>query len=245
MSDPTRCRAKDSDGEQCICIRPEDVYIGPDKRHYCRNCDHITSAHPQENPPPPGRRPRQKPVLAFAPKCKSDTKPDSHQEPATKKNKAGQAKGKGKQKQAQGEEVKFSKLVLLPCGLFDDGTIWNNKVPPEDAIQDMCHAGLVILSTPQNPLSINTMWDNGEVQEEILRLFPHPLAWLDRHAPPDQSGEQQWLGAIVHKGIVTLARDAHPTGVEIADYCKKAGRGPTQRELYIGKRLFLYQRTFT
>ncbi|KAJ7020116.1 hypothetical protein C8F04DRAFT_1403868 [Mycena alexandri] len=258
MSDPTLCRGMDSNGHQCICMRADDTYVDNDKRTLCTNCGHIASAHPQARPnvaamvrgfqdagklrtaasisssEKASREDAEAETSAgLRPKNSQKRKLDNAPEPASKKNKGSKAKGKAKK--IEGEEVKYGKAVLLTCGLSTDGTLRNSKIPPVDDIQEMRQAGLVVLSNPKNPLSINTAWDNDDVQAEILRLFPDPLAYLSRHTP---SGEQQsWVGAVARKGLLTIALDAHPTGVELADYCKILGRGPQERVLYIASKV--------
>ncbi|KAJ7865733.1 hypothetical protein B0H14DRAFT_3442758 [Mycena olivaceomarginata] len=51
MSDPTLCRRRDADGNQCICMRAKETYIEEEtSRVLCKNCDHIESAHPEPKP---------------------------------------------------------------------------------------------------------------------------------------------------------------------------------------------------
>jgi hypothetical protein len=122
-----------------------------------------------------------------------------------------------------------------------DGYLRNSKTPSHQEMQEMRRAKLIVLSSPSQPLSIDTSWTNKEVNAEINRLFPEAMAWLCREHP---SEDQLWLGATSHKNAVTLAGDPLPTGVELSDYCKVIGRPAADRVLYIGKELCIYCRNY-
>ncbi|KAJ7922114.1 hypothetical protein B0H13DRAFT_2317717 [Mycena leptocephala] len=235
MSDPTRCRALEPNGEQCICMRADDTYVDDNKRTRCTNCDHIASAHPQPKPSVSsfvrGFRDAAKidassssssSVKASPEEAAAETnaglrntkkrKPESNAEPASKKAKAKQAKGKAPK--TEGDQVKYGKAVMLACGVVD-GYLRNSKTPSHQEMQEMRRAKLI------------------EVNAEINRLFPEAMAWLCREYP---SEDQLWLGATSHKNAVTLAGDPLPTGVELSDYCKVIGRPAADRVLYVASK---------
>ncbi|KAF8218031.1 hypothetical protein K438DRAFT_1796199 [Mycena galopus ATCC 62051] len=121
---------------------------------------------------------------------------------------------------------------MLPHGV-EDRYLRISKVPSHQELQEMRCTKLVVLSSPSQPLSIDTCWTNEEVNVEIKRLFPQATEFL-RH---EHSGERQlWLGATSHKNVVTLAGNPFPTGVELADYCKVLGRPSADRILYIASK---------
>ncbi|KAJ7845654.1 hypothetical protein B0H13DRAFT_2363519 [Mycena leptocephala] len=233
MSDPTRCRALEPNGEQCICMRADETYVDDNKRTRCTNCDHIASAHP--NPSQVSSSVKASPEEAAAEtnaglRNTKKRKLESNAEPVSKKAKAKQAKGKAPK--TEGDQVKYGKAVMLACGVVD-GYLRNSKTPSHQEMQEMRRAKLIVLSSPSQPLSIDTSWTNKEVNAEINRLFPEAMAWLCREHP---SEDQLWLGATSHKNAVTLAGDPLPTGVELSDYCKVIGRPAADRVLYVASK---------
>jgi hypothetical protein len=107
-------------------------------------------------------------------------------------------------------------------------------------MNEMRRAGLVILSTPSKPLLIDTAWNNDRVNSEIKKLLPEPIEFLKRHAYPGRDSDlpelqnQLWLGIIRQGKTLTLASDALPTGVELADHTKFLGRSAADRVLFLG-----------
>ncbi|KAF8155224.1 hypothetical protein K438DRAFT_2026493 [Mycena galopus ATCC 62051] len=259
MSDPTLCRAKGPDGDQCVCMRAKDTYFDEDtKRTLCQSCGHIESAHPEPKPSvgsfvrgfrdagklaasnslsvkashkeaeaetSTGLRPKKR-------KSTTDTEPGSSKKPN---------KGKAKEKtpKIEGENVKYGKLVFLVCGISEDGTLRNPRVPSAPDMDKMRKSGLVILSTPDHPLFVNTGWNNADTKAHIKKLAPDPIAFLERHPYHGDSGEsreirdQPWLGVIKQGKNLTLAADSLPSGVELADHCRVLGRTAADRVLYL------------
>jgi hypothetical protein len=107
-------------------------------------------------------------------------------------------------------------------------------------MQEMRAADLVVFSSPTNPLAIDTAWSNAEANTEVTRLFPKAMAFLARKLyignpnDPPEIKSQLWLAGIAHRQNITLAADALPTGVELANHCKILGRPISDRVLYIG-----------
>ncbi|KAJ7811403.1 hypothetical protein B0H14DRAFT_2606572 [Mycena olivaceomarginata] len=264
MSDPTLCRGLDANGNQCICMRAKDTYVDEHNRTRCTNCDHIESAHPEPKPSVTsfvkGFRDAAKlgssssisaPVKASHEEAEAETsaglrpkkrKSDTSIDPPPKKpNKS--AKGKasimGKVQKTEGELVKYNKAVFLPYGLSYDGSLRKSKLPGTEEMQDMRAAGLVVFSSPTNPLTIDTAWSNAEANTEVARLFPKAMAFLARKTyignpnDPPEIKSQLWLAGIAHRQNITLAADALPTGVELANHCKILGRPISDRVLYI------------
>lgn len=106
----------------------------------------------------------------------------------------------------------------------------------------MRHAGLVILSTPQNKLFIDTAWSCDRVNREVKKHFPKAIRYLEGKPfagdpdAPDEIKNQLWLGVFKQKQTLIVAGDDFPSGVELADHCKAtSGRKQTEQVLYIGK----------
>ncbi|KAJ7075364.1 hypothetical protein C8R43DRAFT_966330 [Mycena crocata] len=200
MADPTLCRGKDAEGNQCICMRCKETYVEEGtNRVLCKNCDHIESAHPEpkrhldtfirgfkdaakvgsssslsvktsleeaEAETSAGLRPKKR-------KSSTDTEP-----PSKKPNKGkGKAKSTEKSKPEEepkvvGEIVKYGKFIFITCGMTSDGVLRRPRLPNTEEMEAMRQAGLVILSTPSKPLSVNTSWDSQQVNNEgILFLL--------------------------------------------------------------------------
>ncbi|KAJ7232218.1 hypothetical protein B0H12DRAFT_1328125 [Mycena haematopus] len=247
MSDPSRCRGSDADGQQCICIRADSTYVGEDKRTRCVDCDHIASAHPQAKPTigsfvrgfrdaakadhsssssQSAKTSREEAAAEMSAGLRNTKKrkPDSNSESALKKSKKSKS---SKEKSAQTE---YGKAVMLTCGITDDGQLLNARIPSIQDLQEMKKAKLVVLSSPAKPLVINASWTNEQANEEVASLFPEAIKFLSQEHP----GETQlWLGVTAHKNAVTLAGDPLPTGVELADYCRIPGRPSRDRVLYL------------
>ncbi|KAJ6477072.1 hypothetical protein C8R45DRAFT_1077085 [Mycena sanguinolenta] len=250
MSDPTRCRGLDADGQQCICLRADNTYVGEDKKTKCSQCDHIASAHPEVKPSVTsfvktfrdaakvnssssssgsGKASHQEAAAETSAGLRSNTKKrksDSHLEAGSTK-KVNKSKG-GKEKTVTTE---YGKAVMLTCGLTDDGeSLRSTRTPSSQDLQEMRRYKLVVLSTPTHPLVIDSSWSNEDVNDHIAKLFPEPIGFLSRQHPDER---QLWLGVTTHKGVLTLAGDSFPTGVEVADYFTKVGRPARDRILYI------------
>ncbi|KAJ7876067.1 hypothetical protein B0H14DRAFT_2568362 [Mycena olivaceomarginata] len=174
--------------------------------------------------------------------CPKKRKSDSSVDPPPKKSNKG-AKGKasimGKIQKPEGELVKYNKAVFLPYRLSYDGSLRKSKLPGTAEMQEMHAADLVVFSSPTNPLAIDTAWSNAEANTEVARLFPKAMAFLERKLyignPNDlpEIKSQLWLAGIAHRQNITLAADALPTGVELANHCKILGRPISDRVLYI------------
>ncbi|KAJ7871196.1 hypothetical protein B0H14DRAFT_3570917 [Mycena olivaceomarginata] len=263
MSDPTLCRGRDADGNQCICMRVKETYIEEEtSRVLCKNCDHIESAHPEPKPSigafVKGFRDAGKLGVASSSsvkasreeaeaetsaglrpkKRKSDSTTDTEPPPTKKTNKGRKSQDKLSHPK-EGEEVKYGKLVFLPCGIYSDGTLRQPKVPDAAEMETMCQRGLVILSTPDKPLFLNTSWSNKKLNAKFKQLLPGPIGFCEKHpyagdtdASPEIR-EQVWMGCIKQGRNLSIAGDVLPTGMEIADHCKIPGHSPSDRVVYL------------
>ncbi|KAJ7731529.1 hypothetical protein B0H16DRAFT_1583569 [Mycena metata] len=173
MSDPTACRGKDTEGNQCICLRCEKTVVEEATgRVLCLSCRHIESAHPE-----PARsagslicgyreagRLLSGSVKSSKEEAEAETSSglrkkrkstDTDTEPSLKKVKLDNGKGKGKEKEKVNASsnskdiVEYGKLVLLPGGIID-GVLQHSRVPGATLQDELCEAGLVVLGTPKN-----------------------------------------------------------------------------------------------
>ncbi|KAJ7795620.1 hypothetical protein B0H14DRAFT_2918680 [Mycena olivaceomarginata] len=106
-------------------------------------------------------------------------------------------------------------------------------------METMRQRGLVILSTPDKPLFLNTSWSNKKLNAKFKQLLPGPIGFCEKHpyagdtdASPEIR-EQVWMGCIKQGRNLSIAGDVLPTGVEIADHCKIPGRSPSDRVVYL------------
>ncbi|KAJ7826628.1 hypothetical protein B0H13DRAFT_2374327 [Mycena leptocephala] len=236
MSDPTRCRAVDINGDQCICMRADTTYVDEENRTRCSNCDHIASAHPQakagvtswvrglqDTAKLNASSSSSSTVKAAQEEAATETsaglrnaekrKPDSKLESVSKKANKGKAV-KGKAPKTQGDKIKLGEAVMVTSGitvrlyiLFNYylvsltpmlGYLRNSKAPSQQELPEMKRPKLVVLSSPSQPLSIDTSWTNEEVNAKIANLFPQAIAFLRREHP----GESQLCLALLHTKIL-------------------------------------------
>ncbi|KAJ7808401.1 hypothetical protein B0H14DRAFT_3762246 [Mycena olivaceomarginata] len=138
-------------------------------------------------------------------KRKSDSTTDTEPPPTKKTNKGGKSQDK-LSRPKEGEEVKYGKL---------DGTLRQPKVPDAAEMETMCQRGLVILSTPDKPLFLNTSWSNKKLNAKFKQLLPGPIGFCEKHP---YAGDT----------------DASPEIREqIADHCKIPGRSPSDWVVYL------------
>ncbi|KAJ7084733.1 hypothetical protein C8R43DRAFT_965245 [Mycena crocata] len=209
MADPTLCRRKDAEGNQCICMRCKETYVEDGtNRVLCKNCDHIESAHPEpkcnldtfirgfKDAAKVGSS-SSLPVQTSRGEAAAETsaglrpnkrKSDTDTEPPSKKPNKGKGKAKSTEKlkieeepKVVGETVKYGKFMFITCGM--------TSMPNTEEMEAMQQAGLVVLSTPSKPLSVNTSWDSQQVNNEVRRLVPAAVAFLERQQYGGNSGD--------------------------------------------------------
>ncbi|KAK7005483.1 hypothetical protein R3P38DRAFT_3041663 [Favolaschia claudopus] len=205
MSDPTQCRGRDKDGNQCICLRVTDTYV-KEGQTLCKGCDHIPSGHPEPTKKPIGvgdyvrsfqeagratasSSSNTLPAKASRAEAEAETnaglksnkkrkvKPDSDTvERPTKIAKTDKAKGKEKD---EGEVVEFGKLVLLACGVNSDGSLRKSAYPNDETLDLMENSGLIV-SSPTF-LKIKLSWGRARLQQQIEQYLPKPMEYLKNH----------------------------------------------------------------
>ncbi|KAJ7708925.1 hypothetical protein B0H17DRAFT_1124714 [Mycena rosella] len=179
-------------------------------------------------------------------KCSSKT--DTEPPPATKQR-SSKEKGKTRAVQKEGEHVQYGKLVFLPEGLLN-GDLRSTKVPSSATLNLWCTAGLVVLSTPSNPLVLNTAWSCSRVNREIKTLVPKAIEFLEcqpYHGDPNDPPEvqkQTWLGVYKDGRELALAGDPLPTGVELADHCKQKGTSKADRVLFLASKIKIPEKRY-
>ncbi|KAJ7602192.1 hypothetical protein B0H17DRAFT_1189979 [Mycena rosella] len=264
------CRGKDLDGTQCICIRCMETHEVEGKL-VCKSCGHIESAHPalkssvgnficnfrdagklsgssSGSSSSVGKSSKGSISIEQAEaetnaglRKKRSSKTDAEPPPA-KKQRSSKEKGKTRAVQKEGEHIQYGKLVFLPEGLLN-GDLRSTKVPSSATLNLWRTAGLVVLSTPSNPLVLNTAWSCSRVNREIKTLVPKAIEFLERqpyHGDPNDPPEvqkQTWLGAYKDGQELALAGDSLPTGVELANHCKQKGTSKADRVLFLAKKL--------
>ncbi|KAJ7030982.1 hypothetical protein C8F04DRAFT_1364794 [Mycena alexandri] len=264
MSDPTMCRGRDPSGDQCICLRADETYIEEGtSRVLCHSCGHIESAHPEVKPKlksfirsyqdagkvsaASSGSLKASPEEAAAetsaglrPKKKRPSETDIA--PSAKKS-----KGKEK-KEDKASDFKIGKAVLIVSGLNSGGELRNSKVPDKKEMTAMRGAGLVVLSTPQNPLILNSAWSAKKVNLKIKELFPKPMAFLERQPYPGKPTDSPDLKAQLFVGLtrqsktLDVAGEDHPTGADLVDNCREAGRAAPDRILFLASKVKIPQK---
>ncbi|KAJ7171528.1 hypothetical protein C8R46DRAFT_1217091 [Mycena filopes] len=248
MSDPTLCRFSDAAGVQCICMRVDETYVADNKRTLCCNCGHIASAHPQApasvtsllrgfrdagklgTPSSSSSTAKASREEAEAERVAPQQKTQIQWLPGGDRSQEGQAKPEVPK--PEGKNVKYGKAVLITCGVLG-GSLRNSKAPIPDEIVKMRAANLAVLSTPSSPLVINTSWTNDQVLQELRRLFPEAMRYVEKRHRADV---QLVYGVTFYKGTITVTGDTHPTGNELASYCKIPGRSADERVLFVATR---------
>ncbi|KAJ7314933.1 hypothetical protein DFH08DRAFT_972326 [Mycena albidolilacea] len=228
MLDPSMCRGREPDGNQCCYLRCTETTVVGD-RTVCKSCGHIETAHSMERPKPgavicglrdagkllsnPGsvKTSREEAQAEMSASLKKKCKPDTDTEPPQPGKKM---KGKEREKEnkpskpksetTEGEDFAFGKWVFLPCGVRDS-ELQKPKLPPTQEMEAMRRGGLVLLSTPAKPLSINTAWSSDRINREGIEKIPSQL----------------WFGVIKIKqsSTVTLTGDDLPNGASLVDHC--------------------------
>ncbi|KAJ7155287.1 hypothetical protein C8R46DRAFT_1227238 [Mycena filopes] len=250
MSDPTLCRFSDAAGVQCICMRVDETYVADDKRTLCCNCGHIASAHPQapasvtsllrgfrdagklgtpSSSSSTAKASREEAEAEMSSGLRPNKKRKSNGSQAETASKKAKVPAKPEVPKPEGKNVKYGKAVLITCG----GSLRNSKAPIPDEIVRMRAANLAVLSTPSSPLVINTSWTNDQVLQELRRLFPEAMRYVEKRHRADV---QLVYGVTFYKGTITVTGDTHPTGNELASYCKIPGRSADERVLFVATR---------
>ncbi|KAJ7500568.1 hypothetical protein B0H11DRAFT_2275799 [Mycena galericulata] len=251
MSDPTMCRGRDTDGNQCICMRCTATHVVDDKV-ICKSCGHIESAHPEPRTSVDSVLNRYRDAgrligsstKASKEEAEAETnaglrkrqRSQTDTEPPSKRSKAD--KGKEKEK-SNGKLVEYGKLVFLTGGVSESGLLLQTKVPSPQYQNELRGAGLVVLSSPDSQLAINTAWSNRRVNQEVKRWVPDAISYLERQRYAGNPGDspevkkQLWLACTRDGKQLMLAGDSLPTGVELADHVKTRGTAKSDRVLYL------------
>ncbi|KAJ7442281.1 hypothetical protein FB451DRAFT_1569004 [Mycena latifolia] len=262
--DPTMCRGRDEEGNQCICMHPSETHVINDKV-LCKNCGHIETAHPEPKATVGsfirGYRDAGKlgssrlgstsastqSVKASKEEAEAETsaglrkkrKSDTNTEPPLKKPRK---KDEDPPKKPKSDLVPFGKLVFLVDGIVN-GVLQRSKIPSVSETDAMRAAGLVVLSDPNDPkkqLAIDRAWNCEHLNREVKRWIPKPIEFLQKQQSPGDTGavkKQLWLGVVKQGKTLTLASDELPTGVELADHCKRPGTAKNDRVLYLASKL--------
>ncbi|KAJ7462585.1 hypothetical protein FB451DRAFT_1180882 [Mycena latifolia] len=227
MSDPTMCRGKDSDGNQCICIRCSETETVKGKL-LCKSCGHIESAHPEPKASVGSiirgfrdagklgsssggssvKASNEEAVAETSAGLRKKRKSDTDTEPpaGSKKPKAGKDIAK---KKNWGEESKsntgrwssyHTESRILPDAV-QDGALRQSKVPKAEVLEQMRSAGLVVLNSPKTPLVINTGWDCDDMKKEIAKLLPKPMEWLERQEYPGDPNDPTEIQEQLWRGV--------------------------------------------
>ncbi|KAJ7643261.1 hypothetical protein B0H17DRAFT_1339117 [Mycena rosella] len=259
--DSTMCRGKDSDGTQCICIRCMETHEVEGKL-VCKSCGHIESAHPalkssvgnfirnfRDAGKLSGSSSGSSSSVGKSSKGSVSIEEAEAETNAAKKQRSSKEKGKTRAVQKEGEHVQYGKLVFLPEGLLN-GDLRSTKVPSSATLNLWRTAGLVVLSTPSNPLVLNTAWSCSRVNREIKTLVPKAIEFLERqpyHGDPNDPPEvqkQTWLGVYKDGRELALAGDPLPTGVELADHCKQKGTSKADRVLFLASKIKIPEKRY-
>ncbi|KAJ7737023.1 hypothetical protein B0H14DRAFT_2638842 [Mycena olivaceomarginata] len=217
MSDPTLCRGLDANGNQCICMRAKDTYVDEHNRTRCTNCDHIESAHPEPKPS----------VTSFVKGFRDAAKLGSSSSIS--------APVKASHEEAEAE----TSAGLRPKKRKSDTSI----DPPPKKPNKSAKGKASIMGKVQKPEGELVKYNKSGVSPLRTVLcrpsVPKAIAFLERKLyignpnDPPEIKSQLCLAGIVHRQNITLAADALPTGVELANHCKILGRPISDRVLYI------------
>ncbi|KAJ7888910.1 hypothetical protein B0H14DRAFT_3429891 [Mycena olivaceomarginata] len=222
MLDPSMCRGREPDGDQCCCLHCTETTV-VDDRTVCKSCGHIETAHPVERPKPGAvnrglrdagkllsnlgsvKTSREEAQAEMCAGLKKKRKSDTDMKPPQPGKKM-----KGKER----EKLCFSPLFFSCL-----------KHNPE-------------YNKPSKPKPETT--EGEDFAFEVQRRFPEVIRYLERKLPKgiERIPSQLWFGVIKIKqsSTVTLAGDDVPNGASLADHCKAgsaSSKKHADRVLYI------------
>ncbi|KAJ7136485.1 hypothetical protein C8R43DRAFT_1132391 [Mycena crocata] len=260
VDDSTRCLGRDSDGQQCICMRCSNTHV-VDNKTLCSNCGHIESAHPEPRQPAgalikqlpdagklsgPRAGPSSSVLKATRDEAEAETKdglqkkrksttdtepPNIH----SKKKKAASSKDKDSEiADLAPEDVFIGMIVFLVCG-----TAMKGNPGARNRMQACCY----VHPGAGNSYKVNTGWSTAQCTRYWATVFPELFNYLDEHpAPSDPKAsqeiqDQQWLAVIKQNQSVVLSVSELPTGAQLARYCQQGGKKATQRCLFLATKI--------
>ncbi|KAK6988483.1 hypothetical protein R3P38DRAFT_2804533 [Favolaschia claudopus] len=267
MTDPTQCRGLEKDGTQCPCLRVDETYTDDDGSLRCRSCKHIVSAHPA--PPKANTledlgdyvRSFQsagknsgtgnQPLKASREEATSETteglgKSSSSKKRKTEtseaerpKKKANKGKGKAKEEEADGEDMEFGKLVLLPYGITAEGNMRKSSFPTNTVQETMERSELIV--QPPKLMKINSGWSRQQLQQRLEVYLPNAMHYLGKNPgypgradDPADVQNQSWLPVVKKNSTLTLQTNPLPTALQLVNILKgQQGRAKSVRTLVL------------
>ncbi|KAJ7435449.1 hypothetical protein FB451DRAFT_1418184 [Mycena latifolia] len=244
MSDPTMCRGKDSDGNQCICIRCSETETVKGKL-LCKSCGHIESAHPEPKASVGSI------IRGFRDAGKLGSSSGGSSVKASNEEAVAETSAGLRKKRKSDTDTEPPAGSKKPkAGKDVDGALRQSKVPKAEVLEQMRSAGLVVLNSPKTPLVINTGWDCDDMKKEIAKLLPKPMEWLERQEypgdpnDPTEIQEQLWLGVKREGKNLTVGMDALPTGVVLGHHCNVRGSSASNRILYLASKVKIPEKNY-
>ncbi|KAJ7738184.1 hypothetical protein B0H16DRAFT_1571131 [Mycena metata] len=256
MSDPTACRGKDAEGNQCICLRCDKTIVEEGTgRVLCVSCGHIESAHPQPALSASSLIRGYQDAGRLLSRSAKASKEEAEAETSSGLRKLWTSKeaqehrhGYGTKHEKEKEEkpqkvnvsrnskdiVEYGKLVLLPGGIID-GVLQHTRVPCATLQDELCEAGLVVLGTPKNLLKMNQNWTYTRVTKELKVLCEKPMTYLERKTRETGGNEAHCWCAVVRDGKnLALSGNESPGGLQLALLCKSvSGKAKADRVLFL------------
>ncbi|KAJ7294014.1 hypothetical protein C8J57DRAFT_1211382 [Mycena rebaudengoi] len=117
--------------------------------------------------------------------------------------------------------------------LAQNGTLRDSIVPGPVQMDNLWLHNLLVLSTPHNPIIVNSAWDNKRLNEEIKNIFPQAISYLENL--PD-APTQVWVGVIRHKQTLWASGGDSPTSVQLIDQGTRPGLVAWDRVLFIASK---------
>ncbi|KAJ7649689.1 hypothetical protein FB45DRAFT_997002 [Roridomyces roridus] len=260
MSDTTRCRGLDSDGQQCICLRADTTYVDENNKTKCTDCDHIASAHPQAKAnfstlirgfrdaaklPNPSSTPLKASQAdaeaetaaglrggSVNKKRKKDSQATSGESSSKKPNPPIQKTPAAPPPTSSQTKVKYCHAFLLPYGLTADGALSKGTLPDAAERQKLESAKLIVHRSTANPFIINTTWNNDSAKAAVADLFPQAHRYMEHHFPWEM---QPWSVVTAFKSVLTLRGEQFPDGEDLGRHVLEPfkGRVIQDRTLYL------------
>ncbi|KAJ7323809.1 hypothetical protein DFH08DRAFT_817285 [Mycena albidolilacea] len=255
MLDPSMCRGREPDGDQCCCLHCTETTVVDDCT-VCKSCGHIETAHPVERPKPGAvirglrdagkllsnlgsvKTSRQEAQAEMSAGLKKKRKSDTDTEPPQPGKKM-----KGKER----EKLCFSPL-FFSCLKHNPEDNKPSKPKPETTEgEDFAFGKWVLLPCglrdgELQKTKLPPTQEMEAMQRGGLRRFPEVIRYLERKLPEgiERIPSQLWFGVIKIKqsSTVTLAGDDLPNGASLADHCQAgsaSSKKHADRVLYIAE----------
>ncbi|KAK6969680.1 hypothetical protein R3P38DRAFT_2404906, partial [Favolaschia claudopus] len=173
---------------------------------------------------------------------KRKTETSEAERPKKKANKGKaphQSQGKAKEEEADGEDMEFGKLVLLPYGITAEGNMRKSSFPTNTVQETMERSELIV--QPPKLMKINSGWSRQQLQQRLEVYLPNAMHYLGKNPgypgradDPADVQNQSWLPVVKKNSTLTLQTNPLPTALQLVNILKgQQGRAKSVRTLVL------------